>query len=81
MSILPAISAPSGTTWERGETNIRTDVSLLCHRFRSDQLNRADFCIVSEYFPCGLVVGKSLMCMAIIVETFFRPSNGRSAIS
>ncbi len=53
---------------------------LLCHKFRPDQLKLTDFCIVSEYLPCGLVVGKSLRCMAIIVENFFRPYNGRSSV-
>jgi hypothetical protein len=37
-------------------------------------------CVVSKSLPCGLVIGKSLRCMAIIVENFFRPSNGRSSI-
>jgi hypothetical protein len=55
-------------------------VPLLCHKFRPDQLKLTDFCIVSEYLPCGLVVGKSLRCMAIIVENFFRPYNGRSVV-
>ena len=30
--------------------------------------------------PCGLVAGKSLMLMAIVVEKLFRLSNGQSAI-
>ncbi len=55
-------------------------VSLLCHSFGADQLKLTDFSIVSECFPCGLVVGKSLRCMAIIVENFFRPHNGRTSV-
>lgn len=35
------------------------------------------FASSSEYLPCGLVGGKSLMLTAIVVENAFRPSNGR----
>jgi len=31
----------------------------------------------SEYLPCGLVAGKSLTLLAIVVENPFRPNNGR----
>jgi hypothetical protein len=30
-----------------------------------------------SYFPCGLVAGKSLVSVAIVVENAFRPVNGR----
>lgn len=61
-----------GTTLERGEPNTRAGVPLLCHRFRPDQLKLTDFCIVSEYLPCGLVIGMkvgaplAVMCFALI---------------
>jgi hypothetical protein len=33
-----------------------------------------------SYFPCGLVAGKSLMSVAIVLENAFRPYNGQSFI-
>jgi hypothetical protein len=36
-------------------------------------------CELSKSLPCGLVAGKSLMLMAILVENPFRSPNGRSA--
>jgi hypothetical protein len=35
--------------------------------------------VASKSLPCGLVIGKSLRCLAIVVENLFRPYNGRSA--
>jgi len=33
-----------------------------------------------SHFPCGLVVGKSLMLVAIVIENAFRPYNGRTVV-
>jgi hypothetical protein len=42
--------------------------------FGSDASARiCDACL--ESLPCGLVVGKSLMSLAIVAENFFRSSN------
>jgi hypothetical protein len=32
--------------------------------------------VASKSLPCGLVIGKSLRCLAIVVENLFRPYNG-----
>jgi antitoxin VapB len=36
--------------------------------------------LCAKSLPCGLVAGKSLMLMAIVVENSFRSLNGRSAV-
>jgi hypothetical protein len=54
-------------------------VSLLCHVSRSGELQVLDFLVAcSECLPCGMVNGKSLMLLAIVVENPFRSPNGRS---
>jgi hypothetical protein len=53
-------------------------VSLLCRVLRSNRCNCKNLRMVRKSLPCGLVAGKSLPCMAIMVENFFRPHNGRS---
>lgn len=42
--------------WGARKLNARTRVPLLCHRFHPNRPKLPDFCIVSEYLPCGLVV-------------------------
>jgi hypothetical protein len=47
-------------------------VALLCHARRSNRYNSNNSRRVFESLPCGLVVGKSLRCMAIIVDNFHK---------
>ena len=37
-------------------------------------------CELSKSLPCGLVAGKSLMLMAIVVDNPFRSPNGRLSV-
>jgi hypothetical protein len=52
-------------------------VALLCHARRSNRYNSNNSRRMLESLPCGLVVGKSLRCIAIIVDNFLKPYNGR----
>jgi hypothetical protein len=53
---------------------------LLFRVLRSNRCNSKNLRMVLKSLPCGLVAGKSLMLMAIVVEKLFRLSNGQSAI-
>ena len=46
-------------------------VPLLCHVSRADQLKLANFLEMLKRLPCGLVAGKSLMLVAIVVQNVF----------
>lgn len=72
----PIHSANERTKLSRILTSSR-GVALLCHARRSNRYNSNNSRRVFESLPCGLVVGKSLRCMAIIVGNFLRPDNGR----
>jgi hypothetical protein len=53
-------------------------VPLLCRVLRSNRCNSKNLRTALKSLPCGLVTGKSLILVAIVVENLFRSSNGRS---
>jgi hypothetical protein len=46
----------------------------------SDLLQVQELCMLSTVLPCGLVAGKPLNSLAIVVENLFRSSNGRIVV-
>ena len=62
----------------RGWRTPRRDVPLLCRVLRSNRCNSKNLRTALKSLPCGLVAGKSLILVAIVVENLFRSSNGRS---
>ena len=53
---------------------------LLCHVSHADQLKLAHFLEMLERLPCGLVAGKSLMLVGIVVQNVFRPVKSRLSV-
>jgi len=56
-------------------------VPLLCHVSYADQLKLAHFLEMLQRLPCGLVAGKSLMLVGIVVRNVFRLANGSVSVS
>ena len=50
---------------------------ILCRVLLSNRYDFKNLLVVHKSLRCGLVNGKSLMSVAILVENTFRPYNGR----
>jgi hypothetical protein len=56
------------------------EATIAVPRLRSNRCNFNNLRMAPKSLPCGLVPGKSLMSVAIVVENAFRPYNGRSSV-